>query len=68
MPVHDMLTIAEAAKQFNVTRQRLHALIRDYGVATVRVTPRLLLVPKSELKKIPKDRPNGVRKDFQKNP
>lgn len=62
MAVNNMLTVAEAAQEFGVTRQRMHILFRDYDVKTVRVNARCLLVTQQELRKVPKDRPNGIKK------
>ncbi len=61
MPVKNLLTISEAAEAFHVSRQRMHALIKTYAVATVEPSPKLFLVSKEELKKIPEKRLPGPR-------
>lgn len=57
----DMLTISEAAEALSVSRQRMHALIKTYGIATYEPSPKLFFVHKTELNKIPKDRKPGPR-------
>ena len=61
MPVANFLTMSEAADELNVTRQRLHQLVKAYGLTVEKVHVRLTMIKRSELKKIPKNRPNGVR-------
>lgn len=60
----DFLTIAELAELEGVTRQRVHQLIQTYGVKTVKLGPRFMVIPILELKKIPsaeeRERMNGV--------
>ncbi len=63
MPINNMLTVSEAAKTFGVTRQRMHMLIREYSLQTTQLHPRCTLVCKTELKKIPKERPVGIHKN-----
>lgn len=65
MPIANYYTVSEAAELFGVTRQRMHSLIKTYNVHVDKVSARLCVIPKSEIKKIPKDRPNGVRHDRQ---
>lgn len=57
------VTIAEAARLFGVTLQRMHQLISDYDVKKEKIHARLYLVAKSELAKIPEDRPTGIHRD-----
>lgn len=63
----DFLTVAELADLEGVSRQRIHQLIRTYGVRTVRLGPRFIVIPILELKKIPsaedRERLNGVSVD-----
>ena len=56
-------TVAEAAKDLGVSVQRMHQLIRYYGVVVNRLTPRFTLIPRKELRKIPKERPSGRRRN-----
>lgn len=58
---NELLTIAQAAKEMNVSRQRMHALIKTYGVEKFEPSPKLFMVLKSELDKIPKLRKPGPR-------
>jgi hypothetical protein len=58
MAIHNMLTISDAAKQFGVSRQRMHVLLKTYAVRTQAIGP-LKLVEKKELRKIPVIRPTG---------
>ena len=44
-----------------ISRQRVHVLIKAYGVQTERVG-RSVLISKREARKIPRDRPTGVHK------
>lgn len=57
----DMLTIAEAARELKVSRQRIHALIKTYDIATYEPSPKLFFIHKAELAKIPKVRKPGPR-------
>jgi len=63
----DFLTVAELAELEGVTRQRVHQLIRTYGVKTVKLGNRFMVIPLLELKKIPpaeeRERNNGVSID-----
>ena len=53
--------LRQLAERLGVTRARVHQLIEFYDVKTERAPyGRLLLVPASEAKKIPRKRPNGV--------
>lgn len=63
MPIKDMLTISEAARKYGVTRQRMHILIKDHGVNPVRLHARCLLVSERELRKIPRERKNGIHRE-----
>lgn len=57
----DLLTIAEAAEELNVSRQRMHVLIKTYGLKKVLPSPKLALVSRKELLKIPAVRTPGPR-------
>ena len=60
MGIQNMMTVSEAAKKFGVCNQRMHQLIKAYGVKTLTVHSRLKLIETKELAKIPKNRPDGV--------
>ena len=53
------LTISMAADELNVTRQRMHVLVKTYGIQTQSIDGRVKLVNRRELDKIPKQRPPG---------
>lgn len=57
------LTIPQAAEEFGVTNQRMHQLIKTYSVSTISLHPRMMLVTRKELKKIPVERPPGPIKN-----
>lgn len=57
--IGDKLTIAEAAAQLSVSRQRMHQLIEENNLATEMVHKRLKLIHPKELLKIPGNRPPG---------
>jgi len=51
--LNECMTISEVAEKLGVTRQRVHALIRTYGVRVQVINSRMFLIPKKEMKKIP---------------
>jgi hypothetical protein len=61
--VHVWLTIPQAAKEFGVTNQRMHQLLKTYSVKTICLASRVKLVTRRELKKIPAHRPPGPMKN-----
>ncbi len=58
MPITNMLTITEAAQQIGVSRQRMHVLIKTYGLQTERAGP-IKMIARDELAKLPTNRPSG---------
>ena len=60
MPMNDMLTVTDAAKVLGVSRQRMHILLKTYGVRTLPAGP-LKLIDLKELRKIPAVRPTGKK-------
>lgn len=60
--IENHVTVSEAAEIFGVSRQRMHVLLRDYEVPVVPLSARMSMIKKQDLKRIPKDRPNGKRK------
>ncbi len=55
------VTVSDFADELGVTRQRVHALIRRYGVNAEQVcVGGPFLIPRRELRKIPKNRPSGI--------
>ena len=52
-------TVTEMAEQLSVSRQRVHQLIKAYGVK-IQKAGRTVLVSQKEFKKIPVDRESGV--------
>lgn len=66
MAIDQFLSIAQAAENFGVSRQRMHQLIETYGVEVETLTSRMKLVNKQELQRIPANRPSGVRLDRKK--
>ena len=52
------LTIAEAAKELGVTRQRMHKIIEFHRAKTESLNPRLSLLPVRELDRIKREREN----------
>ena len=63
MRMQDYITVSEAATLFGVTTQGMHGIIKKYDVEVYEINPNMFLVPKSELRKIPKERPTGVHID-----
>lgn len=53
-----LLTMSEAAAKYCVSRQRMHVLCRTYNLSTEWIGP-MRVIPMSELKKLPKNRPSG---------
>ena len=51
--IGNKLTIAEAARELKVSRQRMHQIIAENNLETELVHSRLLLIHPRELKKIP---------------
>jgi hypothetical protein len=58
------MTITQAAEKYGVSRQRMHQLIDTYGAETIWIGS-VKLISTSELRKIPKKRPNG--KNFRQS-
>lgn len=64
MPMKNMLTVTEAAERLRVSRQRMHVLIKSYGIKTQNAGP-IMLIDEKDLSKIPSNRPTGVRKNLK---
>lgn len=56
------VTVSEAAQSFGVSRQRMHVLLRDYDIELNFLNPRMALIKKKDLQKIPKTREPGRHK------
>jgi hypothetical protein len=54
--IDDFLTIANAASQIGVSRQRMHKLIELYEVKPFRVNDRLSMIKKHDVEKIKQER------------
>jgi predicted transcriptional regulator of viral defense system len=65
--IENYITIREAAEIIGVTPQRFHKLISTYGLSVQKLTPRMTLVAKREIKKIPTNRPSGRKLTAKKN-
>jgi hypothetical protein len=65
----DWLTVREAADEvFGVSTQRVHQLIRTYGLETRRFGSGMLLLRRADVDRIAKqERPTGVHLDRQPN-
>ena len=50
----DIFTMAEAAREYGVSRQWMHELVRVHKLKTIRLHDRCLLISASELRKLPK--------------
>lgn len=62
-----LFSVSELAAKLDVSTQRVHALIKSYGIEVRKLADgRLFLIPESEIGKIPKSRPNGVRRNPSK--
>lgn len=63
----DWLTVREAAEEIlGVTPQRVHQLIRTYGIETRQPSPRLMLVKRTDIERVAEqERPTGVHLDHQ---
>jgi len=55
------VTVRQAAQLVGVSRQRIHVIIKTYNVQSERVDGGPLMIPRPELKKIPKKRPTGKK-------
>ena len=61
----DFFTVPEAAEHMGVSRQRMHELITTYSLKTLALSSRARIIKKSELEKIPNDRPTGVHIEYR---
>ncbi len=66
MAIDNYISVSEAAGKLGVSVQRMHQLIATYKLIVESVNPRMKLIPAGELRKIPEDRPSGVRLDRRK--
>lgn len=51
--LNDYITFREASRLLGVSRKRVHVLCRTYGVRVDALTPRLSLICRKDLGKIP---------------
>ena len=59
--IAEYLTLAEVAEKLGVSRQRVRVLCQTYGVEMIAVHPRLSVVHRDEVKKIPSARQRRLR-------
>jgi len=60
MNTNDYYTAKEAAKRLQVSKQRVHQLVKIYGLIVEKLGP-LTMIPKKELRKIPRKRSCSTR-------
>ena len=65
----DWLTVREAADEvLGVTPQRVHQLIRAYGIETRRPSPRLMLLKRIDVERVAdSERPTGIHLEKQEH-
>lgn len=61
MGIGTLLTVSEAASKMQVTRQRMHQLIKEYSLEITEVHRRMIMIDQAELSKIPTKRSPGPK-------